>query len=81
MSKYIITFGSGQLEGFNINASSVMLVIEADSEREAREIVFSYEGIGENFCTSYSYEKYAEKFINGFNMKEYSLEDLEKTRR
>ena len=75
MKKYIITFGSGQLQMFNGNSMDVMLVIEADSEAFARDMVRRTE-IGNNFCTSYPYtDEVVEEFI-AYGMKEYTLEDL-----
>lgn len=78
--KFIITFGSGQLTDFSVNPLNVMLIIEAKNDNEAREIVFNFDGIGSRFCTSYNYETYKDEFINSYNMKEYTLKDLEKLR-
>lgn len=73
--KTIITFGSGQLTNFNVKPLDVMLVVEADSEKFARQQVFD-SVIGTNFCTSYSYEKYVQEFTEQYGMQEYSLEEL-----
>lgn len=78
--KYIITFGSSQLDEFFVNPNSVALVIEAENEMEARKIVFDYPSIGERFCTSYPYDGFIDEFTNKYGMKEHSLEDLEKLR-
>jgi hypothetical protein len=78
--KFIITFGSSQLDDFNVRPNSVALIIEAINENEARDQVFNFKGIGERFCTSYPYDKYIDEFINEYNMEEYSLQDLENLR-
>ena len=75
MNKYVITFGSDQLPEFPGNSLKVMLVIEADSERYARDKVFNT-SIGGNFCTSYKYDDVAEEFKELYDMEEYTLEDL-----
>ena len=54
---------------------SIMLVIEADTENEARKQVMN-SFIGEKFCTSYPYEKYAEEFKTKYDMREIDLETL-----
>jgi hypothetical protein len=80
MKKFIITFGSGQLDEFSVAPTSVSLVVESETENGAREKVFNTQGIGGRFCTSYPYEDFAEEFKVKYNMKEYTLEDLEKLR-
>ena len=80
MNKYIFTFGSGQLTEFNVRPNDVALIIEANNENEARSIVFDYDGIGDKFCTSYPYS-YIDQFKNEYNMKEYSLDELESRRK
>ena len=77
MDKYIMTFGSGQLPevSHKVRPLKVMLVIEADSEYEARDIAFK-SFVGKKFCTSYPYSK-AGEFKDKYNMEEYSLEELE----
>ena len=57
-NKFIITFGSSQLDEFYVRPNDVALIIEAKNENEARTKVFNFKGIGERFCTSYPYEKY-----------------------
>lgn len=79
-NKFIITFGSSQLDEFYVRPNDVALIIEAKNENEARTKVFNFKGIGERFCTSYAYEKHIDEFVNKYNMKEYTLEDLEKLR-
>ena len=76
-SKWIFTFGSGQLPELktSINPMDVMLVIEAEYEREAREQVFK-SFIGPYFCTSYPYEQHVAEFKEKYNMQEFSLKDL-----
>ncbi len=78
MNKYFFTFGSGHLKEFNVDSMGVMLIVEAENESKAREVIFNYPGIGEYFCTSYRYSKKHE--FNKYNMIEYKLEDLEKKR-
>lgn len=78
--KTIITFGSGQLTEFFVRPTSVMLVIEADDENEARGIAFDFPGIGGRFCTSYEYTDENVMKFHRFGMKEYTLEDLENLR-
>ena len=78
--KFIITFGSSQLDEFYVRPNDVALIIEAENENEARNQVCNFKGIGERFCTSYPYEKYIDEFVNKYNMKEYTFEDLENLR-
>lgn len=80
MNKYIITFGSGQLGDFNVSPNNVALVIEAENESIARGIVFDFPGIGSRFCTSYDYS-YIEDFISKYDMKVFTLDDLENLRK
>jgi hypothetical protein len=78
--KTIITFGQNHLPGVMIRPMSVMLIIEADTEREARDQVMN-SFIGKAFCTSYPYEPYAKEFTEKHGMVQYTLEDIEKLRR
>lgn len=78
--KYVFTFGSSQLDEFFVNPNNVALMIEAESGNLARDIVFNYPGIGSRFCTSYLYDEYIDDFKNIYDMKEYTLSDLEKLR-
>ena len=80
MQKYIFTFGSSQLNEFFVNPNNVALIVEAESGNLARDIVFNYPGIGSRFCTSYHYDEYIDDFKNIYDMKEYTLSDLEKLR-
>lgn len=78
MKKYIFTFGSGQLPWVRergINVMKVMLVVEAEGEHLARDIVINSK-IGIRFCTSYEYDKYAQYFKDEYKMIEYSLNDI-----
>lgn len=78
MNKYLITFGSNQLHQLHgvLNPMKVMIVVEADNEGEARsKIMESF--IGPRFCTSYPYKPYAKEFAEKYNMKEYSLKQIE----
>ena len=79
-TKYVITFGSGQLTEFFVRPTNVMLVIEAEDEYQARQQAFDFPGIGSRFCTSYKYNDVKDEFLNDYGMKEYSLEDLETKR-
>lgn len=74
-TKIVVTFGTGQLQGFNVIPNDVALIVEGDDEFKAREKVFQSE-IGDNFCTSYLYEDYIDDFIFKYNMTEYTLEEL-----
>ncbi len=76
-TKYVITFGSGQLTEFFVRPTNVMLVIEAESEDQARQQSFNFPGIEGRFCTSYKYDEVKDKFVNQYGMKEYTLNDLE----
>lgn len=78
--KYVITFGSGQLNEFYVRPTNVMLVIEALDENSARQEAFDFPGIGSRFCTSYDYDEVKDEFINKYGMSEYTLEDLEAKR-
>lgn len=80
MNKYFMTFGSNQLYEFKVNPIYVALVIEASSENEARKIAFNYDGIGSKFCTSYPYSE-IEEFKENWNIVEYTLTQLEETRK
>ncbi len=55
MKKYIVTFGSNHLKGFNVNPLKTYVVIQGVDEQSAREILFRGE-IGNKFCTTYPYE-------------------------
>lgn len=79
-TKYVITFGSGQLTEFFVRPTTVMLVIEAEDEYQARQQAFEFSGIGSRFCTSYEYNDVKDEFLNDYGMKEYSLEELEMKR-
>lgn len=74
MSKYIITFGAGQLPMFKGSSMDVMLVIEAPSETYAKNQVRAT-SIGNNFCTSYPYEEVIDEFKQ-YGMTEYTLEEV-----
>ena len=80
MKKWIVTFGSSHLEELRgkVRPMSVILVIEADTENEARDIVFS-SFIGRTFSASYPYSKSIE-FQKEYNMVEYTLKQLEEMR-
>ena len=78
MNKYFFTFGSGHLKEFNVDSMRVMLIVEAENESKAREMIFNYPGIGEYFCTSYGYSMKGD--FDMYNMTEYTLADLEKKR-
>jgi hypothetical protein len=79
-TKYVITFGSGQLTEFFVRPTNVMLVIEAETENQARQKACNFTGIGSRFCTSYKYDEVKDEFLNRYGMKEYTLEDLETKR-
>ena len=77
MNKYIVTFGSNHLEELRgkVRPMSVILVLEANDENEAREQVFD-SFIGRAFATSYPYSKSIE-FQTEYNMVEWTLAELE----
>lgn len=79
-TKYVITFGSGQLTEFFVRPTNVMLVIEAEDEDQARQEAFNFDGIEGRFYTSYKYDEVKDEFMNQYGMKEYSLDDLESLR-
>lgn len=79
--KYIITFGSGQLPSFNVVPNDVSLVIDAESEVEARIKASQIEGVGNRFCSSYPYSTASEKFKKEYGMTEYTIEQLEELRK
>lgn len=74
--KTIVTFGSGQLKELSgkIRPNDVALIIDKP-EPEARTIVMD-SFIGKSFCTTYPYSK-MDEFKEKYNMKEYTLEELE----
>ena len=76
MNKYIITFGSDQLQELRhiFNPMKVMVVVHAGSEMDARNMVFK-SFIGKNFCTSYPYSE-AQEFKDKYNMFEIEFEDI-----
>ena len=77
-NKWFFTFGSENLQWMReqgINPMSVMLVVEAENEQEARSMVFGSK-IGPYFCTSYPYEKFADEFKEKYRMDEYTLEEI-----
>lgn len=56
----IISFGSAQLEEFNIpekHRRDGVILITPLVEAVARDLMFKTPGIGSNFCTSYNYDK------------------------
>ncbi len=75
MSKFIITFGVGQLPKFKGNPMDVMLVVEAHSEAYARDKVRATT-IGNNFCESYYYTEDIVEELTQCGAREYTLEDL-----
>ena len=75
MGKFIITFGSSMLPTFRGNPMNVMLVIEAETENEARAIIRTT-SVENNFCTSYPYTEERVKDFENYGMSEYSLSDL-----
>lgn len=78
--KLLVTFGSGHLKEFVIgNPNTVLLVVEGKDWADCRNNVFNFKGIGEMFCTTYDYSE-KDEFITKWNMKEYTLEDLERLR-
>lgn len=79
--KLLVTFGSGHLKEFVVgNPNEVLLVVEGKDFSDCRKKVFDFPGIGEYFCTSYDYSE-KDDFINKYDMREYTLEDLNKVRR
>jgi hypothetical protein len=76
MNKFIITFGSGQLPNFNVRPNDVILVIEANTENDARQVVVDNPHIGIRFSFSYPYEGNAERFKNKFRMFELTMDEL-----
>lgn len=81
MERYIFTFGSGHLKDFLVKPESVMLVVEGKDWLDCRKQVFSFDGIGEMFCTNYSYDEYVDEFTSVYKMVPYTFEDLENCRR
>jgi len=78
MKKWIFTFGSEQLPELktSTNPMSIMLVMEAETENEARREVFD-SFIGPYFSTSYPFEPFATEFKEKYRMIEFTLKDLE----
>lgn len=75
MNKYIITFGSAQLQEFKIdNPMKVMLILEDKDEWSAREQLMDTP-IKRNFCTSYPYKKYHD-FKTKYGMYPITLDQL-----
>lgn len=73
MSKFFFTFGGNHLDknGFSLYNSHV--VIEAESEGEAREIM--HKARGPKYCTSYP-ENMSYECVLKYNTTERSLEDV-----
>lgn len=79
--KLLFTFGSGQLRDFMVgNPNDVLLVVEGKDWEDCRKQVFSFKGIEDKFCTSYDYSE-RDEFLNKWDMREYTLTDLDKVRR
>ena len=81
LNKWVFTFGSSQLPevSHKVNPMSVMIVIQAEHERDARQEIFD-SFIGPRFCTSYPYSPHAEEFVSKYNMKAYTLKQIEDMR-
>ena len=81
LTKWIFTFGSGQLPevSHKVNPMKVMIVIQTENERDARNQIFD-SFIGQKFCTSYPYKPFAEEFVSKYNMKAYTLKQIEDMR-
>lgn len=79
MAKFIISFGSSQLKKFFVRATYTMVVIEAENMEEARKQAFAFDGIGNEFCTSYDYDSNIEQFIKD-GRTILTLEELEAKR-
>ena len=81
LTKWIFTFGSNQLQEIRhkVRPMKVMIVIQTEHERDARNQIFD-SFIGQKFCTSYPYKPFAEEFVSKYNMKVYTLKQIEDMR-
>lgn len=79
MNKYIITFGGSQLQEFDVRPMDVMLVLEADTEEEARQV--AREEFNNRYSSSYQYEKFVHQFKKDYNMVEFTLNELMEKKR
>ena len=80
LKKWAFTFGSGHLADFHVNSSAVILIVDAPTEWEARDIVLGTDGIGTKFCTSYPIEQ-TEDFIWKYGMSYITLDNLLKLKK
>lgn len=74
----IISFGSGQLQEFNIPAEhrrAGVYIVTVLVDPIARDLMFRTPGIGSGFCTSYPYKDYISKFEE-FGGAFYTYEEL-----
>lgn len=76
MRKFIFTFSNHNLVGFDVEQNKVALIVEAEYESYARNMIHSVEDIGKGYCLSYSYEDNMEDFKTRFGLKEYTLDEL-----
>ena len=63
----------------NVRPNDVALIVEANNESEARQIVFDFDSIQGRFCTSYPYSE-MKNFRESYGMKEFTLDQLEELR-
>lgn len=72
--KYFATFGSSQLDDFDINPMSVMVGIPKAKEMELRTRL-QQEPFNNRYCTTYPILR-AKRMEQEFNMKLYTLDEL-----
>ena len=72
---YFATFGSGQLQNFNIDPMSIMVFIPGATEAELRERL-QQEPFDNKYCTTYPAEPYYIQMTEQYNMSSITVDDL-----
>jgi len=70
--KYFATFGSDQLQNFNVNPMKVMLTSNNEHTLRTR---LQKPPFNNNYCTTYPIER-ASEMIKKYNMQLYTIEEL-----
>jgi len=74
MPTHFATFGSSQLEGFNINPMKVMLTIPGTTEEQLRAVLQCHPFNGK-FCTTYPISE-ADRMSMDYGLVQYTLQEL-----
>ena len=74
MYKYFATFGSGQLVNFRVRPNDVILLLEGETENEAREVLHN-EPFNGRFAFSYKIEE-ANRMVEQYGMVKMTIQEL-----